>query len=65
MSAIIGYGAFTSILLSVFELTGGNLTGKKAEIEGMDEFERKEYMRTNRRRPVEEAIENLGEGRGE
>lgn len=61
---ILGYGALTSITLSVFELTGGSLRGKKPEIEGMDEFERKDYLRTNRRGPIENTIQNLGEGRG-
>ncbi|ROW02451.1 hypothetical protein VMCG_06122 [Cytospora schulzeri] len=61
---ILGYGALTSITLSVFELTGNSLVGKKPEIEGMDEFERKEHLRTTRRRPIQETIDNLGEGRG-
>jgi hypothetical protein len=29
-----------------------------------DEFERKEYLRKNRRRPIEETIAEVGEGRG-
>lgn len=65
MPAVIGYGAFTSVLLTAFEFTGGSLRGKKREVEGMDEFERKEFVRKNRRRPIEETLEELGEGRGE
>lgn len=61
---VLGYGAFTSVLLSAFEYTGGSLRGKKPEIEGMDEFERKEHLRNNRRRPIEETLANVGEGRG-
>lgn len=32
--------------------------------DGVDEVSRKEYMRKNRRRPIEETINELGEGRG-
>lgn len=64
MPVILGYGALTSLTLTVFEFTGGSLKGKKPEIEGMDEFERKEFLRQSRRRPVEETVELLGEGRG-
>lgn len=65
MAPILGYGAFTSALLSAFEYTGGSLRGKRPEIDGMDEFERKEHLRKNRRRPIEETLANIGEGRGE
>lgn len=61
---ILGYGALTSITLSVFELTGNSLVGKRPEIEGMDEFDRREHMRKNRRRPIEETLQDIGEGRG-
>lgn len=64
MPAILGYGALTSVLLAAFEYTGGSLKGKKPEIEGMDEFERKQHLRTNRRRPLEETLAEVGEGRG-
>lgn len=64
MPAIMGYGAITSILLATFDYTGGSLRGKRPEIEGMDEFERKEHLRRNRRRPIEETLANVGEGRG-
>ena len=64
MPAVLGYGAFTSILLAAFEYTGASLKGKKPEIEGMDEFERKQHLRTNRRRPLEETLAEVGEGRG-
>lgn len=30
----------------------------------VDEFDRKEYLRKNRRRPIEETIAEVGEGRG-
>lgn len=39
------------------------MTGYRKNAE-VDEFERKQYLRQNRRRPVEETVEQLGEGRG-
>lgn len=64
MPLILGYGAATSVLLTAFEYSGSSLRGKRPEIEGMDEFERKEYLRKNRRRPIEETLAEVGEGRG-
>ncbi|KAL7619579.1 hypothetical protein AAE478_010120 [Parahypoxylon ruwenzoriense] len=62
---ILGIGAAFSVLMSTFEYTGGTLRGKpRGEIPEIDEYERKEYLRKNRRRPIEEAISNIGEGRG-
>lgn len=61
--AVLGWGALTAIVLGAFDYTGGTLTGYKKDPE-MDEFERKEYMRKNRRRPIQETIDELGEGRG-
>jgi hypothetical protein len=49
----------------VFELTGNSLVGKRSEIAGMDEYEGREHMRKNRRRPIEETLQDIGEGRGE
>lgn len=53
----------TSVIISVFDFTGGRLAGYGKDPE-VDEFERKQRMRKNRRRPIEETIEELGEGRG-
>jgi hypothetical protein len=64
MPRILGIGAAFSVVLTAFEFTGGNLRGKRTEVEGMDEYERKEYLRKNRRRPIEETIADIGEGRG-
>jgi hypothetical protein len=50
-------------VLGVYDYTGGSLTGFKKDRD-VDEFERKEYLRKNRRRPIEETISELGEGRG-
>lgn len=65
MPAIVGYGAAASVTLSFFEYAGGSLRGKRPELEGMDEFERKEFMRKNRRWPMEQTLAEIGEGRGE
>ncbi|KAI5863903.1 hypothetical protein GGS23DRAFT_596392 [Durotheca rogersii] len=62
--AILGIGAAFSIVMSTFEYTGGTLRGARREAAEMDEYERKEWLRKNRRRPIEETIANIGEGRG-
>lgn len=60
---MLGYGAGLAIVLSAFNYTGGKLSGyvKDPSVDGV---ERKEYMRKNRRRPLEETVQELGEGRG-
>ena len=61
--AVLGFGAFTSVLMGAFDFTGGMLTGYGKDKE-VDEFERKEQLRTTRRRPVEETLRELGESNG-
>ncbi|KAI9777699.1 MAG: hypothetical protein M1839_008618 [Geoglossum umbratile] len=61
--AVLGYGAGLAVLLGTFDYTGGKLTGYTKDPD-MDEFDRKEYLRKNRRRPIQEVIDELGEGRG-
>ncbi|KAK9412880.1 hypothetical protein SUNI508_12293 [Seiridium unicorne] len=60
---ILGQGALLSVVLSAFDFCGG-LAGKQTDSEFADEFERKEHLRKNRRRPLTETITELGEGRG-
>lgn len=62
--AVVGYGAGAAVLLGVFDYTGGVLTGYTKDA-AVDEFDRKEFLRKNRRRPIQETITELGEGRGE
>lgn len=51
--------------MSAFEFTGGSLRGgPRNEVPEMDEYDRKEYLRKNRRRPMAETISEIGEGRG-
>jgi hypothetical protein len=49
--------------MGAYDYTGGSLTGYRRDPK-VDEFDRKEYMRKNRRRPIEETIAEIGEGRG-
>lgn len=60
---MLGFGAGLSVLLSVFSYTGGRFMGTRLD-DGVDEVSRKEYLRKNRRRPIEEIVNELGEGRG-
>lgn len=63
MPRIVGMGAFTAVVLAVFDYTGGSLRGWAAQT-NEDRFEQKEYLRKNRRRPMEETLAQLGDGRG-
>lgn len=62
--AVLGYGSAMAVILSAFQFTGGRLQGYKRDPE-IDEVARKEHMRKNRRRPIDETVHQLGEGRGE
>lgn len=63
MPAVIGYGAGLALILGAFDYTGGSLTGLFKDM-NMDEVTRKEMLRAGRRRPIDETVEELGEGRG-
>ena len=47
----------------VFDFTGGKFSGFDKD-PYVDEYERKENLKKNRRRPIQETLEQLGEGRG-
>ncbi|KAI2627679.1 NADH-ubiquinone oxidoreductase 213 kDa subunit [Hypoxylon sp. NC1633] len=65
MPPILGFGAAFSVVMSAYEFTGGSLRGRpRTEAPEMDEYDRKEALRRNRRRPMAETIAELGEGRG-
>jgi len=51
------------VVLGAYDYTGGALTGYRKDPE-MDEFDRKEALRKNRRRPIDQTISEIGEGRG-
>ncbi|ESZ96695.1 hypothetical protein SBOR_2954 [Sclerotinia borealis F-4128] len=61
--AVFGFGTLTAVVLSAYAYTGGALSGYKRD-PNVDEFERKEYLRKNRRIPMEQTVAELGEGRG-
>ena len=62
--AVLGWGAGLAILQGAFDYTGGKFSGYEKD-PNVDEYERKEALRNNRRRPVQETLEQLGEGRGQ
>ena len=61
-AAVLGYGSALAIVLATFSYTG-SLSGLRKDPE-IDEVDRKEQLRKNRRRPIEEIVNELGEGRG-
>lgn len=61
--AVLGYGIALSTAMTAFEYTGGSLFGYKKNTE-VDEFDRRQQLRTNYRTPAEQTFAELGEGRG-
>ncbi|KAI1456308.1 hypothetical protein F4805DRAFT_234575 [Annulohypoxylon moriforme] len=62
---ILGFGAGFAVVMSTFEYTGGSLRGRgRSENPEMDDYEYKESQRKTRRRPIEETLAHIGEGRG-
>ena len=61
--AVLGFGAGLAVFQGVFDYTGGKFSGYDKD-PNVDEYERKENLRKNRRRPIQETLEQLGEGRG-
>lgn len=61
--AVLGLGAGLAVLQGVFTYTGGAFSGYDKG-PSVDEFDRKEQLRKNRRRPIQETLDELGEGRG-
>ena len=62
--AVLGFGAGLAVVQGAFDYTGGKFSGYDKD-SNVDEYERKEALRKNRRRPIQETLEQLGEGRGE
>lgn len=56
-------GAGVALVQGVFDYTGGSLSGYEKD-PNVDEYERKEKLRKNRRRPIQEILDEVGEGRG-
>lgn len=63
MPAVLGFGAGLALIQGVFSYGGGGLEGYEID-PNVDQYERKERLRKERRRPIEETLRELGEGRG-
>ena len=63
--ATLGFGAGLAIINGVFDYTGGALQGYGFGPRDEEDYGSKEWMRKNRRRPIQETLDELGEGRGE
>ncbi|KAL8663824.1 MAG: hypothetical protein Q9202_003509 [Teloschistes flavicans] len=60
--AVLGFGAALSLAQFAFEYGGGKFSGFAQDAE-VDEYERKEQLRRDRRRPIEQTLQEMGEGR--
>ncbi|OCK86196.1 hypothetical protein K432DRAFT_431163 [Lepidopterella palustris CBS 459.81] len=60
---VLGYASATAVMLAAVDYGGGTLFGYQKDPE-IDEVDRKEFLRKNRRRPLEQTVAELGEGRG-
>lgn len=63
MPAVLGVGAGLALIEGVFDYCGGGLDGYRQD-PNVDEYERKEQLRREKRRPIEETLRELGERRG-
>ncbi len=63
MPPVFGYGAGLAVVMFAYSFSGGEITGYWRDPES-DEYDRHEKLRKNRRRPIEETLAELGEGRG-
>lgn len=63
LPAVLGFGAGLAIAQGAFDYTGGKFSGYDKD-PSVDEYERKEALRKNRRRPIQQTLDQLGEGRG-
>ncbi|KAK0611487.1 hypothetical protein B0T14DRAFT_500576 [Immersiella caudata] len=61
MPRIFGLGLGFAVVMAVADFTGGSLRGNKDR--EVDEYARKQALRMNRRRPIEETLAEVGEGR--
>ncbi|KAL8722791.1 MAG: hypothetical protein Q9225_000803 [Loekoesia sp. 1 TL-2023] len=61
--AVLGFGALLAIIEGTFVYTGDKLSGFERD-PSVDQYERKEQLRRDMRRPIEETLQELGEGRG-
>lgn len=52
-----------AVVIGLLTYSGGRLSGWKEDLDE-DEYDRKEKLMKLRRRPIEETIRDVGEGRG-
>lgn len=62
--AVLGWGTGLAIAQGVFDYGGGKFSGYDKD-PNVDEYERKEALRLHTRGPIQETLNELGEGRGE
>lgn len=63
MPVIFGLGAGLAVVSATLKFTGGSLAGSRDP--NVDHYAQKVAMRENRRRPIEETLAEVGEGRCE
>ena len=61
---MLGFGSGLAIILGVYDLTGAKISGMGNGLNREEDYGTKEWLRRNRRRPIQETIDELGEGRG-
>ena len=60
---MLGYALTLSVALGVFNFSGGVFTGVKKD-STLDDYDRKQDLKARARRPIQETINEIGEGRG-
>jgi len=60
LSAVLGYGSLSALLLGVYDYTGGSFRSFVKDV-SVDEISQKEMIKATRQRPVEELISYTGE----
>jgi len=63
MPTILGYAATFAVTMGAFNYTGGLLSGYQTH-SAVPEYQRREELNKRQRRPIEETINEIGEGRG-
>lgn len=63
MPSVVGCAIALSVGMGAFNFTGGLIQGYKSRSE-VDEYERREQLKKRQRRPIQETINEIGEGRG-
>lgn len=60
VSWVVGYSAFAGVTMAVFDLCGGSLDGRGLRTKSEDDkYDQKKYHKENRRRPVQENVDEM------